>query len=163
MQTADNYRMGIRRMLEVEEGATGVPYDDATGHRLKAPIGKVTIGCGRNTDAKPLRADEIIYLLDNDINDAIDDCKTVLGEFEYRGLGEVHQFAIINMAFTLGRAGLAKFEKTLDAIRRKEFREAADHLLDSLWAREQAPERAARVAEMLRSEQYPQYYLHPTK
>lgn len=146
-------------MLELEEGATGVPYDDATGHRVKAPIGNVTIGCGRNTDAKPLKADEIIYLLDNDIDDAQKDCRAVLGEFEYRGLGEIHQFAMINMAFTLGCAGLAKFVKALDAMRRKEFREAADHVLDSTWAREQAPERAARVAEMLRSEQYPQYYI----
>lgn len=158
LETSDNWRMGARRMLEVEEGAVIVPYDDATGDRIKAPIGNVTIGCGRNTDAKPLKADEIVYLLDNDIDDAVEDCKAVLGEFEYRGLSEIHQYAMINMAFTLGRAGLAKFENMIDAIKRKEFREAADHILSSKWF-SQAPNRVFRVAEMLRSEQYPSYYV----
>lgn len=151
--------MGARRMLEVEEGATGVPYDDANGHQLHAPMGNITIGCGRNLDAKPLKVDEIIYLLDNDIDDAQEDCKAVLGEFVYRGLSEVRQLAAVNMAFTLGRAGFSSFKKFIAAIQIGHFREAADQILDSQWARDQAPERAKRVSEMLLTEQYPQYYV----
>lgn len=145
-------------MIAAEEGARAVPYDDANGHQLHAPIGNITIGCGRNLDAKPLKTSEIIFLLDNDINDAVDDCKAVLGEFEYRALGEIHQFAMINMAFTLGRARMKTFVKMIEAIKRREFREAADHIIESQWAK-QSPNRVYRVAEMLRSEQYPAYYI----
>jgi lysozyme len=158
LENSDNWRLGCRRMLEIEEGATGVPYDDDDGIQIRAQKGNTTIGVGRNLDAKPLKVDEIIYLLDNDINDAVEDCKAVLGEWTYRALGEVHQYAMINMAFTLGRARMAKFKKMIDAIKIRAFRVAADEVIDSLWAK-QAPNRVHRVAEMLRSEKYPNYYV----
>lgn len=157
-ETSDDWRLGARQMLAVEEGAKAVPYDDKTGHQLHAPVGNMTIGVGRNLDAKPLKTSEIVFMLDNDIDDAVEDCKAVIGDFEYRALCEVHQYALINMAFALGRAGLDRFTKFKQAIREKRFRDAADHVIDSLWAK-QAPNRVHRVAEMLRSAEYPAHYL----
>lgn len=158
LETNDNWRLGVRRMLEIEEGAFTVPYDDKTGQRLHA-TGNVTIGCGRNTDAKPLKPDEIIYLLDNDIDDAVEDCKAVLGEFVYRSLGEIHQYAVLNIAFNLGRSRFASFKQLREALHARDFRQAAAEVLDSLWAK-QLPARAKRVADMFLTEEYPPFYVY---
>lgn len=57
------------------------------------------------------------------------------------------QDALINMAFQLGAGGLSDFEKMKAALQEGDFRKAAEEVLDSKLAREQASERAMRVAQ----------------
>ena len=59
------------------------------------------------------------------------------------------QRALTNMAYQLGVSGLLNFRRMLTALEQNDRAEAARQALDSRWA-EQTPNRAARVAAMLR-------------
>lgn len=58
--------------------------------------------------------------------------------------------ALSNMAYQLGVHGVLGFPNMLRALREGKRAEAADHALDSEWARTQTPARALRVAELIR-------------
>lgn len=64
-------------------------------------------------------------------------------------LPEDVQRALGNMAYQLGVNGVLKFRKMIQALRVGDREEAADEALDSRWA-EQTPNRAKRVAAMIR-------------
>lgn len=61
------------------------------------------------------------------------------------------QDILIEMGFQLGVVGLLKFKRTLAAINKGDYEEAADEMLDSKWAR-QVPRRAKRLATRMRNE-----------
>ena len=63
---------------------------------------------------------------------------------------EIVQEALANMAYQLGVNGLLKFKRMLRAVALRHYGEAARHALDSKWA-EQTPNRARRVANMIRA------------
>ena len=68
----------------------------------------------------------------------------------WRDLDPVRQDVIVEMAITLGVAGLLAFRHTLEAAHCGAFAHAADRMLTSRWASE-AGERARRLAAMMRS------------
>ena len=55
------------------------------------------------------------------------------------------------MSYQLGLSGLSRFRKMIRAIDHMEFESAADEMLDSKWAREDTPHRAARHANVMRT------------
>jgi lysozyme len=57
---------------------------------------------------------------------------------------------LVNMAYNLGVTGLLSFKKMLSAYKKGAFVEAAQHMLDSKWAK-QVGDRAKRLAEQMRS------------
>lgn len=59
--------------------------------------------------------------------------------------------AMTSMCFQLGEKGFAKFVNTLAMIAAGRFKDAATNMLLSKWAKEDTPERAARVAAMMRN------------
>jgi lysozyme len=59
----------------------------------------------------------------------------------------------MNMAFQMGVDGLLKFNKTLTLVEQGKYKEAADNMLKSLWAK-QTPARAERMAQQMRSGQW---------
>ncbi len=69
----------------------------------------------------------------------------------WRNQPEQVQRALLNMAYQLGASGLLNFRNMIAALRAGDRRAAAAHALDSRWAR-QTPNRAARVAAMLRGD-----------
>lgn len=134
----------IVQQLRVDEGVRRTVYKDHLGY--------LTIGVGRLVDPnKPgagLRDSEIDLLLRNDIEDRI----TALGNALpwFHELDEARQGVLVNMAFQLGTAGLLGFKTTLKLVEARKYAEAADHMLDSKWAR-QTPARAKRLAQQMRS------------
>lgn len=159
----------IEAHLRIEEGDEPRAYKDH--------LGFWTIGIGRLIDPRkggritaeenaillannPARAgstimqwtltpDERSMLLKNDVKrftDAMKDWpawKRVQGNIP-------RMVALTSMCFQMGEEGLAKFKNTLSLIAGGEFSRAADNMLQSLWAR-QTPERAERVANMMRT------------
>jgi len=65
----------------------------------------------------------------------------------------VRQAVLVDMAFNLGRAGLASFQKMRAALALGDFERAAAEMLDSLWAR-QVGRRARELAEMMQTGQW---------
>ncbi len=72
----------------------------------------------------------------------------------WRDLSPERQDVLVQMGFQLGVRGLLAFHRTLAAIRSGDYEGAASGLLASLWAR-QTPNRAHRLAELMRTGAYP--------
>jgi lysozyme len=135
----------MRAELKAEEGLRLRPYRDT--------VGKLTIGYGRNLDDYGISQIEAEDMLDNDIADRLGALSARLSFFSL--LHPVRQRVLVGMAFQMGVAGLLGFHRTLDAIRRHDYQAAANHMLESLWAR-QTPQRAQRLAAMMRTAKVPE-------
>ncbi len=130
-------RSALLTQLEVHEGFRDKPYKDIEGN--------LTIGFGRNLDSNPLSYDEALYLLENDIDKAVDALKHYTW---YQHLSDVRQRVVVDMVFNLGIAGFARFKKTIGYIEAGKFKEAATEMLDSKWA-QQVGVRAKRLSKMM--------------
>jgi lysozyme len=120
-------------------------------HAYKDHLGYLTIGVGRLIDKRKgggLRPDEISYLLNNDVDDRINELNKRLPWFQ--NLDDARRGVLLNMSFQMGVDGLLAFERTLALIRDGKYENAAHAMLQSKWAT-QTPERAARMAEQMRS------------
>lgn len=123
--------------------------------------GKQTIGVGRCIDTNPFTAEELkvigdwhhgitreqaYYLLRNDINRIIEECKKGIPFFD--DLDDERQYALLDMTFQLGIKGVKKFKRMLEALGRGNYHEAAAQCLDSTYAK-QTPKRAQRIAKLI--------------
>ena len=135
--------MNLIDTLVRHEGLRRLAYEDS--------VGVLTIGVGRNIEEVGLSDDEIYYLLKNDIRR----CETELhNSFRwYKDLDQVRQEAMINLCFNLGITKLRKFKLALRAMEVKDYEDAADEFLDSLWAT-QVGQRAVEVTYMIRFGDY---------
>ena len=145
--------MSLREMLERHEGRRKRVY--------KCTAGKNTIGVGHNIDAKGLPpdiesfledngyiTDEMIdRLLDDDIEDAISDCKRLYPNLE--DFGDVRMNALIDFVFNVGYGTARKFVNTNKAINDEDWERAGDMLEQSKWYR-QVKGRAKEIVQMLR-------------
>ncbi|MEW6505533.1 MAG: glycoside hydrolase family protein [Chloroflexota bacterium] len=68
-------------------------------------------------------------------------------------LGQNRRGVLIDMAFNLGE-GLFKFRRMIDALRRGDYEGAAQHMLDSQWAK-QVGARARELAGLMRAGSLP--------
>ena len=68
----------------------------------------------------------------------------------WRGLDDVRQRVLLNMAFNLGTAKLMEFTNTLGNIRAGRWEAAAEGMLKSKWAG-QVGARAVRLAKMMKT------------
>lgn len=152
--------MEWEKRLEFHEGFRAKPYD--------CPMGKKTIGIGHNIEAREWTFEEkkaignwqkgitrnaALMILRNDINLCIEKLQT-LGFWYY--LDDERQYALLDMCFQLGWAGLNKFKKMLEALRVKHYSEAAKQCLDSAYAK-QTPIRAKRIAVLIRYARWVEY------
>ena len=112
------------------------------GLRLKpyrCQAGKLTIGYGRNLEAKGISIKEAEYLFKNDINIVT---KQVANRIEfYRKLSYKRKMVLVDMAFNMGIEGLLGFKKMLTALKSRDFMEAGKELMRSKYA-EQVKTRA---------------------
>lgn len=113
------------RLIE-EEGMKLKPY--------RCPAGKLTIGVGRNLEDKGLSNEEALFLLQNDIIEAVKELKKAFLFFD--SLNETRQIVLIDMCFNLGINGLKKFKKMIKALENKDFSLASKEMLSSCWAKQ---------------------------
>ena len=67
----------------------------------------------------------------------------------YKDLPPEIQGVIIEMCFQMGTTGMLKFKKMIANMKDRNWKGAADQMLDSLWAR-QTPNRANRLSEIVK-------------
>ena len=129
----------IEEQLILHEGLKLKPY--------RCTAGKLTIGVGRNLDDKGISKEEALFLLANDIEDAIKD----LSNFDwFEDLDPVRKKVVIDMRYNLGPTRFRQFKRMIAALAAGDYKAAADQMLDSRWAR-QVKTRADRLAEMMRT------------
>lgn len=125
----------LKRLLRADEGWS----DGADGH----------VGYGHRL---PLGREDAEALLDVAARRALADAEAALASPEaWAALAPERRLALGSMAYQMGRAGLAGFQDMLAAVRERRWRDAADGMLDSKWAREDSPARAQRLAATMRS------------
>ena len=61
------------------------------------------------------------------------------------------QAVVLNMCYQLGVTGVSKFRKAISALQEGDWDEAANEMLDSLWAR-QTPNRAKELSNIVRNQ-----------
>lgn len=132
--------------LVVDEGVVRYVYKDSLGYD--------TIGLGTLVDKRlgaGLRPEEIRFIGTNRIQLAATE---LYERFPWiKSLDEPRQGALINMAFQMGVAGVAKFVNSLALIKAQRWEDAAKNLKLSLWCK-QTPNRANLVIETIRTGQH---------
>ena len=63
---------------------------------------------------------------------------------------DVIKDAVTNMCYQMGVSGFSKFKQTIYYLETEQYEEAADEMLDSLWAK-QTPHRAKELSDIIRS------------
>ena len=132
----------FRRILyrvKSEEGFRGNPYTCPTGH--------LTVGFGTKL---PLTEHQAELLASDDLQGFIGRLDDRLGNIGiyFGGLPDDAQCALADMAYQNGIDGLLRFKKMLAGVKVKNWRQAHDECLNSLYAK-QTPGRAKRNAQLL--------------
>jgi lysozyme len=136
------YQIVLKNMLVQEEGYSQFPYRDTEG--------VLTLGIGRNLESNGVSMSESLFMLDNDVNDAIAILNKQLSCFNR--LDRVRQIILIDMVFNL-KNRLFGFVNTLAAIERGDYKLAAQEMLNSKWAK-QVGRRAVRLSKMMETGKY---------
>ena len=110
----------------------------------------LALGYEDEDDIQEITQEQADYLFKNDIEDAIADASAVCEEY-WNTLTPLRQEVLVSMAYNLGRTGLRKFRRMHTALLKNDFDEAANQMLDSEAAREQAPARYQRLAAAMQS------------
>ena len=140
----------LRKELEVDEGVKYEIYNDHLGYP--------TFGIGhlvRDTDPEagaalgtPVTEDRVIEAFNEDVETVLSDCAILYDDFD--DLPEEAQLIIANMMFNLGRPRLSKFKGMKAGVDARDWKKAADEMVDSAWYR-QVPNRAGRLVSRMKA------------
>lgn len=140
----------LREELKVDEG---VKYEIYLDH-----LGLPTFGIGHlvlDSDPEygeevgtPVSEDRVIEAFNQDVETVLSDCNTLYDDFS--DLPEEAQLIIANMMFNLGRPRLSKFKGMKAGVDARDWKKAADEMVDSAWYR-QVPNRAGRLVTRMKA------------
>jgi lysozyme len=122
----------------IHEGFRSRLYHDSHGN--------LTIGYGCNISSG-ISIDEAEALMREHYKSVING---LLFQEWFNDLSANRQRAMAEMAYQLGWAKVKRFRKMLAALALKDYEQAADEMLDSLWA-QQTPVRAKHCAKLMRA------------
>ena len=114
----------------------------------KCPLGKWTIGYGRNIDedgGKGITEAEARIMLHGDLIECDNDLSRLFGVEFWKELGSVRRYALINMRYQLGPNRFRGFVNMISAVKKRQWGLAMHEILDSNYAL-QVPRRAERIA-----------------
>jgi lysozyme len=137
----------LRQQLILHEALKLKPYKDT--------VGKITIGIGHNLTDKGMHPAVVQLQYEIDVKEVEEDIQQHLPWVF--SLDEVRQRVIYDMVFNMGIYGVLKFKNTLATIQRGDYAQAADMMMDSLWAHQVGDgpggkmDRAERLSEMMRT------------
>ena len=120
------------------------------GYRSKVykdSLGIDTIGYG--FAIKDLELDEDIcdIILDRKIKELATRVNRTFSWYRY--MPQTIRDVVMNMCYQLGVGGFSKFRKTISFLQNKQFHDASEEMLDSLWAR-QTPNRAKELSKIVK-------------
>ena len=140
----------LREGLKRDEGCEYKIYND--------PLGYSTFGIGHLiTENDPehgqslgteVSENRVIEAFESDVETVIKDCKVLY--YDFHNLPEEVQRIIANMMFNMGRTRLSKFREMKSGVSRRDWNDAADEMVDSIWYR-QVTNRANRLVERMRN------------
>lgn len=117
----------------------------------KCPAGKLTIGVGRNLEDTGISESEAMVLLNNDIKRIQFDAEKFTW---FSKINEDRKVVILSMIFNMGIGAFKGFKNMIAALEEGNYAEAAQHMMDSLWAK-QVGRRAEELARLMRGHDHP--------
>tara|TARA_Y100000361_G_scaffold51398_1_gene44946 strand:- start:547 stop:969 length:423 start_codon:yes stop_codon:yes gene_type:complete len=124
-------------------------HEGFVGHVYKCTEGFDTIGYGfaiKDLEMPEHIAEELLILKLEKLQ------KNANSRFKWlEDMPQEVQEVVINMCYQLGINGVSKFRKAISAMQEGDWEEAADEMLDSLWAR-QTPNRAKELSDIVRNQ-----------
>lgn len=133
----------LTQRIEAHEGLRLFPYPDT--------VGKTSIGYGRNLQDRGISKEEAVMLMQNDLAES----RVELGHYDwFNRLDKVRQEALIELHFNIGLARLLKFKQMISHLITHDYPNAADELLNSLWATEVGRTRSRDMADRLTTGKY---------
>ena len=96
----------------------------------------------------PVTEDRVIEAFNQDVETVLSDCSILYDDFN--DLPEEAQLIIANMMFNLGRPRLSKFKGMKAGVDARDWKKAADEMIDSAWYR-QVPNRAGRLVTRMKA------------
>lgn len=131
----------LKNRIKQEEGLRLKPY--------LCPAGKLTIGYGHNIEDNGIPrviADDLLVM------DILSAQNELFKSFpDYRSLSQNRIDALVDMAFNMGMPALNKFRRMHQAIKDRDFDEAARQVLDSNYAKRDVPERARTNSDLIKN------------
>jgi|TARA_R110000803_G_scaffold157849_1_gene222131 lysozyme len=137
----------FKSQLVEDEGLRNKVYEDTEGN-LTVGVGHKVLPEDNLKRDSVLDSDAVERIFDKDAISAVKQASTLAVNWESLPAQAKHVLA--NMTFQLGKAGVSKFEKTLDLINKKDFKGASVEMLDSKWAK-QTPNRAKKMSALMAS------------
>ena len=136
----------VKDRIKKHEGFRNTVYSDS--------LGKSTIGYGHLLTEDDDFEEGIQYdksllenLFDKDFNRSAYNAEQLLEGID---ICDTAREIIVEMVFQLGIGGVSKFKKMFEALRKKDYNEAAEQMLDSQW-RVQTPKRCEELSSLMRS------------
>ncbi len=143
----------VARALRLLKRHEGERRDARGRHRpYRCPAGALTIGWGRNLDAKGISEAEAEVLLWNDVQEACAELDRLAPW--WRGLDVPRRVVVLDLMFVLGASKLARFAPTLALVQAGDYAGAAARLTRTKWYRDVGA-RGRRMVEMMRTGRWP--------
>ena len=140
----------LREELKLDEGVKYEVYLDhlglptcGIGHLVKEDEPEHGLEVGTK-----IGEERVNELFDKDIRITLDECALLYHDF--RDLPEEVQHIIANMLFNIGRPRLSRFHKMKQAVDNRDWKEAANQMIDSKWYK-QVPNRANRLVNRMKA------------
>ena len=145
--------------MNIEQLREELAYDEGCVYEIYLDhLGLPTFGIGhlvRDTDPEagaavgtPVTEDRVIEAFNEDVETVLSDCAILYDDFDE--LPEEAQLIIANMMFNLGRPRLSKFKGMKAGVDARDWKKAADEMIDSAWYR-QVPNRAGRLVTRMKA------------
>ena len=131
--------MSLIESIKKHEGYVGVVYKDS--------LGIDTIGYGFAIKDLELDADICDIILERKVKALNDMVKIKFSWYKY--MPPEIQDVVMEMCYQLGVGGFSKFKKTISYLQNKQFHDASQEMLDSLWAK-QTPNRAKELSNRVK-------------
>lgn len=133
-------RLKLIEFIKKNEGFKSKPY--------YCTANKLSIGFGRNLDSNGISEDEAETMLQNDIDNCMAELSRNLPE--WYDFPEPAQIAVLDMCYNLGISGFLQFKKTINHLKKGEYKQAGVECLKSKWS-DQVGARAIRISKLFAS------------
>jgi lysozyme len=139
---------GIKVRIKIHEGFRNTVYMDHLGNRTIGYGHLVVKGEGFE-DGVEYSNEKLNEVFEEDFAEAKALMSLFCKEHDLE-LCDMAKGIIIEMMFQLGPVRTSKFKKMIEALKNKDYKTAADEMIDSRWHK-QTPERCKKLADFMRN------------